>query len=122
VETDLVHESLHCSQFLIGWGFGGIEVNLVFRPEMVLEKPAIFSYLVKTEERFSPRYPGSESTHVLGLLDYLGRYVNGTFIGIYGIRSFPFAGERAVPAGAVASSRNKENQFCTLVAENTTPG
>jgi hypothetical protein len=94
-------------------------VYVVIRSEMILEQPAVSGNPVKAQERFSPRDSCAKGAHVLRFLNHLRRDINRVLICKNGIRAFSFTGERAVPAGAVASSRNKEYHLCPLMAENT---
>jgi len=119
VEPDLVHEPLHCDKVFDGRGFCGVEVDLVFRPEVLFEHPAVFRYLVKDQQRFAARDPGSKGAHALCHFDDLGRDIDRVLVGVHGVGTFPFGRERAVPAAAVAPSRNKEDHLCALMTENT---
>jgi hypothetical protein len=86
---------------------------------MVLEKPAVVDNPVKAQEWFSPGNSCAKGAHILCLPDHLGRDIDGVLIGKNSIRSLPFNGKRAVPAGAVAPSRNEEDHLCARMAENT---
>jgi hypothetical protein len=119
VKPDFVNEPFHLSQFVIAGSFCSIQVYLVVRTEMILEQPAISGNPVKAEKRFSSRDSCAKGAHVLRFLNHLRWDINRVLIGKNGVRVFSFTGERAVPAGAVASSRNKEHHLCTLMAENT---
>jgi hypothetical protein len=119
VEPDLIDEPVHPGKLAIGRGFSRIEMNMVIRAEMIPEQPAVPGYLIETEERFSAGDTGTKGTHIFGFLDDLGRDIDRVFICINGIGPFPLTGQRAIPAGAVASPRNKEHHLCSLMTENT---
>jgi hypothetical protein len=119
VKPDFVNEPFHVSQFVIAGSLCSVQVYLVVMTEMILEQPAISGNPVKAQERFSSRDSCAKGAHVLRLLNHLRRDINRVFICKNGVRAFSFTGERAVPAGAGASSRNKEHHLCALMAENT---
>jgi hypothetical protein len=119
MKPDFVNEPFHLSQFVIAGSLCSIEVYLVVRTKMILEQPAVSGNPVKAQERFSSRDSCTKGAHVLRFLNHLRRDINRVLICKNSVRAFSFTGEWAVPAGAMASSRNKEHHLCALMAENT---
>ncbi len=89
MQPDLVDKTFHARELRISRGLCGVEVDLVFGPEMVLQHPAVFGHLFKDEQRFSPGDPGPECAHHLCHFDDLGGNIDRDFVGIHRIRPFP---------------------------------
>ncbi|OPZ41984.1 MAG: hypothetical protein BWY93_02077 [Euryarchaeota archaeon ADurb.BinA087] len=96
---------------------GGIQVDMMPRPKLFFQSSGIAEYPVRNPERFSPGDAGALRSHVPCFGDCLVRAGDTVFIGIHLILSFSFTGERAVPAGAVAYSRDEEDHLCAFMAE-----
>lgn len=92
-------------------------MDMVPWPKLFFQSSGIAEYPVRNPEGFSPGDAGALCTHVPCFGDCFVRAGDTVFIGIHLILSFSFTGERAVPAGAMAYSRDEEDHLCTFVAE-----
>ena len=94
-------------------------MNVMFGPEMFLQKSGIFNNLIEDKQWFPPGNSGSESVHGLRFNENLFRNKDLPFICKNDVPVLAFPGKWAVPAAAVAASGHKKNHLSTFVAENT---